>query len=434
MAKNKDLETKNKLDRLANVLGEGMNTSLKSSASDKVVGVKAKRHGTFKTGEVIIILLVIAVIGLVMGSALTYKLLDGNVGQKIDSNLQEFINNYQYIIDNYNGELDKEALLDDALQGMLSGLDPNSLYLNSDAFQNFNIFLEGSYQGIGIEVYNDKDNNVIIYKVFENSPAASAGLKSGDVITKVNGKSVLNTKTSKLIEQIKSLEGKKIKITYLRDGKEYNVEIKSSKVNIQSVVSRTYNYENTKIGYIGVGIFASNTYEQFKKELNSLEKENIHSLIIDLRSNSGGYLSVAERMTSLFLDSGHVIYQTQKDNKATKHYSKGKETKKYPIVVLVNSHSASASEIMASALSEQYGATLIGVKTFGKGTVQELQTLANGDQFKLTTKNWLTSKGVWIDEKGINPDIEIILNDKYYEDPIEANDNQLQKALIEAKK
>ena len=183
-----------------------------------------------------------------------------------------------------------------------------------------------------------------------------------------------------------------------------------------------------------MSIFANNTAEQFSKELTKLEKKDIDSLIIDLRSNTGGYLQTATTMTSEFLDTSHPIYQIQKNDKTSKYYSRGKTTKKYKIIVLVNESSASAAEVMTSALQEQYGATVIGTKTYGKGTVQELQKLSNGNEYKVTTKNWLTSKGKWIDGTGIEPDIKVELNDAYSDNPSTENDNQLKKAIQEASK
>ena len=148
-----------------------------------------------------------------------------------------------------------------------------------------------------------------------------------------------------------------------------------------------------------------------------------------MRGNSGGHLSAAEQIISLFLDSSHPIYQIKSKDGQNKYYSTGKETKKYKITILIDSNSASASEVVTSALKEQYGASVVGEKSYGKGTVQELQTLPNGEQYKLTTKTWLTSKGKIIDGKGIEPDYKVSLGDKYLEDPTDENDNQLQKAI-----
>lgn len=428
MAKKELNQTTTKLKKLESVIGN-LSPRKKQAPSKKTKSPKKPRNGSFKTREVIILLFITMFVSLIMGGIITYKLGPTN-GKKIDSELGEFIENYEYITKNYNGDINKEELIDAALDGMLQKLDKNSVYLDSDTSENFNIKLAGSYSGLGIEVYN-YGSNIIIYSVFKNSPAAKAGLKPGDIITAINGKSAKGLKSAELASLIKESKKETINLTYLRDKKEKTIKIKIGNIKLESVGTKTYNKDDKKIGYIAIGIFANNSYQQFKEKLTDLEKQNIDSLIIDLRSNSGGYLYIAENILSLFLDSKHPIYQIQKDEQITKHYSRGKEDKKYKIVILVDNNSASASEVVASALKEQSGATLVGTTTYGKGTVQEMQNLKSGDKYKITTKNWLTSKGTWVDGKGLTPDIEVKLDDKYFEDPKEENDNQLQTALKE---
>lgn len=423
----KSEETTKKLERLNLVIGlETKKTNKKAKA--------IKNSTTFKTSEVAILLIITTIVSLIMGSAITYKTAGFSHGQKVDDELQEFIQNYDYIIDNYNGTIDKEKMLDTALEAMLGTLDKNSTYLKQGENDNFDIYLEGNYNGLGIQIYNDEDKNIVVYQVFDNSPAAKAGMKPGAIITKLNGKSVQGQSTEEFVAAVKKYADQEIKLTYLQNNQENTMTVSMDKIDLKSVSSKLYTKEGQKIGYLAVGIFASNTYEQFKEALTKLEQKNLDSLIIDLRANSGGYLSTAEEMISLFLDSSHIIYQIKQDDKITKYYSKGKETKNYKIVMLVDSNSASASEIMTSALKEQYGATIVGQKTYGKGSVQELQTLTNGDKYKLTTKNWLTSKGKLIDGKGLEPDVEVVFDPKYYDDPKDENDTQLQKALEEALK
>ena len=406
--KTKEQKTADKLEKLSQSLDIKVN--------------KRKEIPIFKTKEVIFLLLLTAVIGLTMGGVVTYNVT--LKGEKIDDELQEFITNYDYIVDNYYGDVDKTKLIDSAIAGMLNTLDKNSAYVGGTD-SNFSIYLEGTYKGTGIQVYNDDNNNVVIYSVFEGTPASKAGLKAGDVIVKLNDKDTTNMTISDFSDLVKKQKGS-FNITYKRDGKEKTVKLKADTVELKSVSSKML---DNKIGYIRATIFANNTYEQFKKELTDLESKNIQGLVIDLRGNSGGHLSAAEQIISLFLDSSHPIYQIKSKEGQSKYYSTGKETKKYKIAILIDGNSASASEVVTSALMEQYGAVVIGEKSYGKGTVQELQTLPNGEQYKLTTKTWLTSKGKVIDGKGINPDYEVKLDDKYLEDPSDDNDNQLQKAM-----
>ena len=409
--KKQEQKTANNIERLSQSLDIKVN--------------KRKEIPTFKTKEVIFLLLLTVIISLTMGGVVTYNV--ALKGEKVDDELQEFINNYDYIVDNYYGYIDKTKLIDSAIAGMLNTLDKNSTYVGgSDT--NFSIYLEGTYEGTGIQVYNDDNNNVVIYSVFEGTPASEAGLKAGDVIVKLNNKDTTNMTISDFSDLVKKQNGT-FNITYKRDGKEDTVKLKVDTVELKSVSSKVINRDDNQIGYIRTTIFANNTYEQFKKELTELENKNIDGLIIDLRGNSGGHLSAAEQIISLFLDSSHPIYQIKSKDGQNKYYSTGKETKKYKITILIDSNSASASEVVTSALKEQYGASVVGEKSYGKGTVQELQTLPNGEQYKLTTKTWLTSKGKIIDGKGIEPDYKVSLGDKYLEDPTDENDNQLQKAI-----
>lgn len=380
---------------------------------------------TFKTKEVVFLLLITAIISLIMGGIVTYNVT--LKGTNVDSELAEFIKNYDYITNNYYGDVDKNELIDSAISGMLNTLDKNSTYVGSDD-DNFSIYLEGSYEGTGIQVYNDENNNIVIYSVFDDTSASKAGLKAGDVIIRLNDKDTTNMSIADFSSLVKKQKGK-FKITYKRDDEEKTVSLKVSKVELKSVYSETIEKNDKKIGYIQMSIFANNTYEQFKKALSNLENENMNGLIIDLRSNSGGHLSSAEEIISLFLDSSHPIYQIKTKDSLNTYYSLGKETKKYKIVILIDENSASASEVVTSALTEQYGAVTVGEKSYGKGTVQELQSLNDGEQYKLTTKSWLTSKGKVIDGKGIEPDYKVSLDEKYYDEPSFDNDNQLQKAI-----
>ena len=380
---------------------------------------------TFKTKEVVFLLLITAIISLIMGGIVTYNVT--LKGTNVDSELAEFIKNYDYITNNYYGDVDKNELIDSAIAGMLNTLDKNSTYVGSDD-DNFSIYLEGSYEGTGIQVYNDENNNIVIYSVFDDTSASKAGLKAGDVIIRLNDKDTTNMSIADFSSLVKKQKGK-FKITYKRDNEEKTVSLKVSKVELKSVYSETIEKNDKKIGYIQMSIFANNTYEQFKKALSNLENENMNGLIIDLRSNSGGHLSSAEEIISLFLDSSHPIYQIKTKDSLNTYYSLGKETKKYKIVILIDKNSASASEVTTSALTEQYGAVTVGEKSYGKGTVQELQSLNDGEQYKLTTKSWLTSKGKVIDGKGIEPDYKVSLDEKYYDEPSFDNDNQLQKAI-----
>ena len=394
--------------------------------------IKKDNHG-FKTTEVIVLVILTCIISLAMGFFLNSKF--GTSSAKYESlinedpQLQTFLETYNDVINNYYEKVDKEKIISDAIDGMLSSLDVNSSYLNEEVYDSFNKQLDGEYKGIGIEVVNTNDGDILIKTVFKNTPAETAGLKSMDIVKSVDGKNLKGKDTSELVKLISNNQNEVIEMVIIRDGKDITLKIKQDKVILKSVSSRIVEKNQKQIGYIDINIFANNTSSQFLESLKEIEKNNIDGLIIDVRDNSGGHLKSVVDILSQLLNKEHVIYQVEVKGKTTKYYSEGNETKKYPIVVLINQSSASASEVLASALKEQINATLIGEKSFGKGTIQELQELKNGDSYKITTKKWLTSKGTWIHEKGLTPDIEVSLTEEYYNSPKIENDNQMQKAL-----
>lgn len=389
-----------------------------------------KNTPTFKTAEVVTLVIITCIVSLLMGIIISktnesqkYELIEA------DAEIQNFIEQYNYIVENYYGEVDKKELLEAALEGMIDSLgDPYSSYIDESTSSTFNATLNGSYEGIGVEITNDADKNIIITQVFENTPASAAGIKPLDIIISVNDKQVSNTTTSDFITMVKEIDNDTFTLGLKRGEENITVTVSRKKVTLSSVSSEIIEQSNQKIGYIYVSIFAMNTDSQFKTQLRKLETEEINSLIIDLRGNSGGHLTAVENMINEFLDSTNVIYQIETKSEIIKYYSKGKETKKYPIILLVDEDSASASEMMAAALKESYGATIVGKTTYGKGTVQELQD-NNESQYKITTKKWLTPNGIWINEVGVKPDYEVELDNNYFLEPIKDNDNQLQKAI-----
>lgn len=381
----------------------------------------------FHTGEVLTLIIITCIVSLLLGWLVTTQYFKSNtVDINDDSYIDSFIENYQYILDNYYGEIDKDKLIKGALNGMLSALDDDySILMDESTADNFNIQLKGNYEGIGVEIYK-YNNQIIILDVFDESPADKAGLKPGDIIVSVDGN--IYTDVSDISSYIRTSKKDTFKMTILRDSQEQTITLNRSYVTIPSVSSKIYNQNGKKIGYIYIGIFANATTEQFKEHLKQLEDDKIDSLIIDVRSNSGGHLTTAVSILSVLLDKTHVIYQTDTKGKIEKFYSDGSQTKTYPIVVLQNESSASASELLSITLQEEYGATVIGMTSYGKGTVQEL--VNNGDiEYKFTTKKWLSPKGNWIHEKGVVPDIVVEMDEVYSDEPNDANDNQLQRAL-----
>lgn len=396
--------------------------------SNDILYKEVKSKSLFQKSEVIVLTFITCVIGIILGIFLGYNLKKGQT-KKYSADLEEFIKNYNYIVENSIADVSSTELIKGALEGMLSKFEDDYSYVLSDEEQDFfNKKLRGEYNGIGVQIVTTTDNEVYIYTVFENSPADKAGLKSGDKIVQIDDMKI-DSENIDIAGYIKNSENSKFEVIVLRDGKEIKTEVERSLVTISSVYSEMKNVDGKKIGYMYISIFSSTTTRQFKEKLEELEKEGIDSLIIDVRYNNGGHLTTATGIISLFLDSSNIIYQTDKDGKIEKFYSSGNKTKKYPIVILQNNVSASASEMLASALKEKYGAIIVGKNSFGKGTVQELITLSDGTEYKFTTKKWLTPNGNWINEKGVDVDFEVELSQEYFDDPIDENDNQLQKAL-----
>ena len=390
--------------------------------------MKKEKSSAFSTKEVVALVIITCVVSFVMGAIFFGGDKQGTT--LLDKNLNNFIEQYDYIVENYYDDVDKEEIINGAIKGMVESLgDDYSVYLDQESSENFNITLNGSYEGIGISVATTINDELMIVEVFENSPADKAGLKQMDVIVGLDGEDVREKTATEVTDMIKKSSKDNFTLKVIRDNEEKDIVVEKDIVTLSSVISKIIEKDNKKIGYIGVSIFADNTYNQFKEQLEELEKEKFDSLIIDLRGNSGGHLDAVTDMTSLFLDSKKVIYQMQTKKDVEKFYSSGKKDKTYHIYILIDGNSASASEVMASALNEQLGAKLVGEKSYGKGTVQEVKAISNGDKYKFTTKKWLTSKGHWIKGDGLKPDIEIKLDDKYIEEPIEENDNQLNELI-----
>lgn len=349
---------------------------------------------------------------------------------KLDSSLEEFEEVYDLINDSYYKDVDKKSIIEGAINGMLEALDdPHTSYFNKAETDNFNEVMNGSYEGIGAEISLDQDGNVIVFSVFKNSPAAEAGLKFNDKILEVNDKSTKGMNTTEVVSLIKDKEKKNAKIKINRDGEEMTFDVEKRVVIIESVESKIYNINNKKIGYVIINTFANNTYDQFRTNIENLEKENISGLVIDVRGNSGGYLHSVTNMLDMFLPKGTFSYQIADKKTTYKYTATTSESRNYPIAVLVDKSSASASEILAVGLKESYDAVVVGTYTYGKGTVQTTKDLSSGGMIKYTIQKWLSPKGNWINDVGVKPTYEVELSKDYEDNPTDENDNQLQKAL-----
>jgi carboxyl-terminal processing protease len=339
-----------------------------------------------------------------------------------DPKVREFLDVYAEVLSGYYQDVDKDEAINSAISGMMSYLgDKYSTYLNDEETNSLNDMLAGSYNGIGILLNQDR----VIEDVFDDSPAQSAGIQKGDIIVGVNGEDVSEKEISDITSMIKNNTGKiSLKIKRGNEVKDITVEVKT--LNKPALSYSIQDVNNKRIGYIQIQTFSQTLAEQVKQTLTKLEKDNMDSLIIDLRGNGGGYLNAATDTASLFLEKGKVIYSLESKSGLEETKDETDEKRSYPIVVLVNQGTASASEILAGALKDSYGVTIIGQKSYGKGKVQQVKNLKDGSTVKYTTARWLRPNGECVDGVGIIPDIEIELE---VVDETTVIDTQLKKAL-----
>ena len=381
-------------------------------------------------------LLIIVVISMMFGSIITIFLKDSNIKsvKKVSSTeyseFEPLYEAYDHIKNEYYKNIDTTTLVDGAIDGMLNSIgDKHTMYFDKESKKEFEQELSGTYYGIGAEIQFNSDKTVSIRKIFNDSPAAKAGLKVNDIFVSIDGKSTDGKNASDVANMLKSSTVKKSTVVVKRNGEEKSYKIEKENITLFSVSSNMINSDNKKIGYISVSLFGQKTYSQFYNALSDLEKENMSSLIIDLRGNSGGYLTTVTQMLSIFMDKDTVIYKMKTKNKIVDYNSLMAGKKDYKVVILVDENSASASEIMASSMKEKYRAILVGKTTYGKGTVQSTANLSDGTMIKYTIQEWLTPNGNSINGKGIKPDYEVDLSEEYKNNPTNDNDNQLQKAI-----
>ncbi len=391
--------------------------------------VKDKESDLYTSREVVTVMLFSIGIGILLCFGLI-SLFTGKNYLAVTRDLKKVVDTYYAIVDNYYGELDKDSLIDGAVEGMISSVgDSFTSYSDTDSAISFNETINGTYEGVGLSIATLNDGTITVIEVFDDSPAYKAGIKVGDIILKVDGESYEGKSGSDISNYVKNSGKDKVILTIKRDDKEEDITVNLSKVDIPYVSGEILEKDGKKIGYIDISLFSSNSYKQFKNKLDKLEKDNIDGLIIDVRDNSGGYLTSVTDICNLFLEKGKVIYQLEDSKGKVKKKDTTKEKRSYDVVVLINGASASASEILASAIKESYGGEVVGTNSFGKGTVQQTKKLLDGSMIKYTTQKWLTPDGNFINEIGVTPTKEVELDSKYFENPIHENDNQLQEAI-----
>ncbi|MBS4200358.1 peptidoglycan-binding protein [Bacillus sp. FJAT-49732] len=375
-------------------------------------------------------LVIISICSLLLGAAGTYGSLlwilpPGTMDfskEKVESNqdaiterertqgLNKVEDALELIQKSYVEDVSQEQLIQGAIQGMVGTLqDPYSVYMDEDASERFNDSLDSSFDGIGAQIAI-QEGKLIIISPIKNSPAEKAGLKAKDQIISIDGQSVEGLDVYEASKKIRGEKGSIVKIEIVRTGlsKPLNVEITRDKVPVLTVFSDLKKSYGENIGFIQITSFSQGTAKDFSTQLRKLEEQNISGLIIDVRGNPGGMLSsVEDILFQIVTDSKPYVQIKERSGKKNPYFTGLKEKKSYPITVLIDEGSASASEILAGALHEIEGYTLVGKKTFGKGTVQQALPLDDRSNIKLTMFKWLTPNGNWIHGKGIKPTIEV---------------------------
>ncbi len=392
----------------------------------KNIKKKKFEKNNFNLLEVIVITLAFSSLsGIITGLFFYFK---NNRNLILDRNLLDIVGTYNKISEDFYGNLDKEKLATNAINGMMSSLDETyTVHMDQSDTSSMSEKLDGKYHGVGISVQK-KGTNIEVINVYDKTPASTAGLKVGDILKKVNGYEILESdQLEKVSNMIK--EQDKVTLEVKREEELLTIDIDVKTIEYPSVTSKVYEKNNKKIGYIYISTFSKTASKQVKESLETLEQEQIVSLIIDVRGNTGGYLDTCDSILNMFMKKGNVLYSVEAKDGNKQIYDTTNSSRIYDIVVLVDRASASASEILATSLKESYGAILIGTTTFGKGLVQQTNFLSDKSMIKYTTAKWFTPKGNYVNEIGYKPDIEVKLTKEYALNPNDANDTQLQKAI-----
>ncbi len=312
------------------------------------------------------------------------------------------------IKDNYVEDVTDKELLENAIRGMLSGLDPHSTYLDKEAFQELRVGTTGEFGGLGI-VVGMEDGFVKVISPIDDTPAQRAGIKSGDLIIRLDNKPVKGMSLDEAVKIMRGKPGSKIDLLIVREGldKPLSVPVVRDKIRVKSIKHKTL---EAGFGYLRISQFQERSNSDMRKAISKLKKENkgkLKGLVLDLRNNPGGLLTAAVEISDIFLTKGKIVsVKGRQDNSEVNHTATPDDLiKGAPLVVLVNGGSASASEIVAGALQDHKRAIIMGSKSFGKGSVQTVVPLGNNTAIKLTTARYYTPSGRSIQAKGIEPDI-----------------------------
>lgn len=385
------------------------------AGSEKKLGnVVIKKQRSVRLVTAILVSVVIGVSAFVAGTRFEGFLVWLKNGQNAElsetldfASLQEV---YKKLRNAYDGELDAATLIDGAKKGLVAAAgDPYTVYFTEDEAKQFSDDLEGKFSGIGAEI-GTKNNNLIIVSTLDDSPARRSGLQTDDIIGKVNDEDTTGWSIDQAVSKIRGDKGTTVKLTVVRDQ-----QVKEFSIVRDNIVNPSVRYEITpeNVGYLRISRFAEDTESLAQKAASEFANKGVKGVILDLRGDGGGYLVTAQQVAGLWLTNDKKIVE-ERIGEVVKDelFAKGAAPLNgIPTVVLIDGGSASASEIVAGALSEHKAAQLVGTKTYGKGSVQELLNLSMGGQLKVTIAKWYTPQGKNIDKEGIKPDVEVVPTD-----------------------
>lgn len=331
------------------------------------------------------------------------------------SSFQPLEEMYTILMTRYLEELDSETLIEGALEGMAASVgDPYTEFLDEVESSSMDEDIQGSFEGIGAEVMKEGEYVRIISPI-AGSPAEEAGLMPNDLIVEVDGESVADLNINEAVALIRGPEGTEVDLLILRGDNEFTVTITRDSIPVESV-RYELDENHPTIGYVHITNFNVPTYEEVVDAITELREQGAEQFVFDVRGNPGGLLNSALEISNIFVEDGEPLMQSQgRDEDPFVYYADSEEYGDFklsePSVLLIDGGSASASEILAGAMSQSAGITLVGTSTFGKGTIQNVQELSRNGELKFTAGRWLTADGDWVDEEGIQPDIEVEMPD-----------------------
>lgn len=334
---------------------------------------------------------------------------------------------YRALKANFDGELDTQKLTDGLKQGMVKAAgDPYTEYLTAQQYKDFNSQLNGSFTGIGAELNKDSKDNIVIVAPIAGFPADKAGLKPRDIIAEIDGTSTAGMSVSEAVQKIRGPKDSQVKLKIVRDGEVKEFTITRQDISVPSVSSKVEN----GIGYLTISRFGEDTVELSRKAAQDFKRQNVKGVVLDVRSNPGGLLDAAVGVSSLWIPKGQTVLTERRDGLVTQTFKATGDNilDGLPTVVLIDGGSASASEIVAGALKDSGDATLVGEKSYGKGSVQQLIKLNGGGVLKVTIARWFTPNGKNIDKEGITPDTTVTVS----ADDVKAGNDPQKAAALKA--